>query len=132
MSIWLIKEAYWRDSYNGDYLEEVHDTDLGYFTSQDAAQAYCDEKNSYKRRQYDEYVTKIHEQAATYKELYAKAMKRYQALIAAGFTDERKPQEPVTKKIQTYEEFAASHSYGWSTYATVEIEPFAAFTGRGK
>jgi hypothetical protein len=39
MTIWLIKETYWRDGYNGDFLEEVYDTDLGYFTSQDAAGA---------------------------------------------------------------------------------------------
>lgn len=124
-SVWLIEERYWRDNYSGGDWEDVPDTDLGYFASETAAQAYCDERNGYMRKAYDEYVAKIEKQAAEYKRMYANALKRYQALVDAGFTDERKPKEPVTEKVKTFEEYRASRTYEWTSYSPLEIEPFA-------
>lgn len=125
MTIWVIEERWWRDSdYGGDWEEQVNVEDYGYFTSLGAAQEFADEKND-RRFAYESYVQRMEKGRADYKANHDKAMKRYEALVAAGFTDERKPEKPRLAPTLSYEKWLKQNVRSWTTYSPLEVEEHA-------
>lgn len=125
MTIWVIEERWWRDNgYGGDWEEEVNVEDHGYFTDLMVAQEFADAKND-RRALYDEYVQRHQHGRDEYQANHAKAMKRYEALVAAGFTDERKPEKPRLAPTLSYEKWLTQNARSWTTYSPLAVEEHA-------
>lgn len=122
MTIWVIEERWWRDNdYGGDWEDQVNVEDYGYFTDLEAAQAFADTKND-RRFAYDLYVERMDAGRADYEANYKKAIKRYETLVAAGFTDERKPEKPRMKATLPYGEWLKRNVREWTTYSPLEVK----------
>lgn len=125
MTIWVIEERWFRDNdYGGDWEEEPN-LDFGYFTDFGTAQEFADAKNGDRRLAYDEYVQRMERGRADYKANHDKAMRRYETLVAAGFTDERKPEKPRLAPTLSYEKWLTQNARSWTTYSPLAVEEHA-------
>lgn len=116
--IYLVTYVSWDGYHRDDTLTE----DYGYFTSQEAVEAWVNARNG-NREGYDRYVAAREADQATYDEAYALAADRWKTLEAAGLQAGAfmsRPTKPKEASILSYEEWTARQEarYGW-----VEVEP---------
>lgn len=134
-TIWLIEEGRETTDYHGrDDWEYVLDQDYGFYTTQEAAQAFCDaEDEKYHRGLYQKYLDKFKEQETVRRrasEPYTdeRAEKEYQVLLQAGLREPRSTFTPRTP--DSFEDFVekitkpGSHWNGsWQPrYKPVKVE----------
>jgi len=104
-------------SYDGPYREETPTEDYGYFTSQEAVEAWVDERNG-NREGYVRYVAARETEQAKYDEAYDKAVVKFARLREAFSDPEDFMKEPqrATAHIYSFEQWSARQEdqYGWT------------------
>lgn len=128
-SIWVIEWHYDSDNEYGDWYTRIEE-DWGYFTSQEAAQAFADEKNGFQKK-YDQYLADLNKDFDARMAQYRLKVEQWNAVqlfkkehpdVPHGLGLVTEPREPKLRKATTFEEFTRNKNY-WEPLEIKSAEP---------
>lgn len=117
--VYLIEREYEKDSYSGPYRDSViYDEDEVAYSTREAAQARCDERNQRVYNNAKSYWENCNKGRLTD---YRTEVKKYNVLAAAGIKHP-KPVEPTNSEFPSIEEWRGQRFFDKDWYSVVEWE----------